>query len=664
MSKESVTRRGFLLTSAAAAAGSALMPRGLWALGQDAVLDVPHSKNHTGYEKVAWKARPFPLEQVRLKPGLLKDMQERNRVYLYMLPNDRLVHSFRLTAGKTSKAEPLGGWEAPDCDLRGHLTGGHYLSACALMYASTGDESLRLKAEALVEALAECQQHDGYLGAYPSSMYERMKKGVNLPAGQRWDSYGDHVWAPFYTYHKIMAGHLDMYIHCGSEVAFRTATRMAEWAIKWIAPLSDAEMARIQMIEYGGMNEVMFNLYAITGEKKYMDAGYRFEQKRFFDPLAAHQDKLAGLHSNTNIPKVIGAARGYELSGDERYKDIAEYFWQTVVDHHTFAPGGTSNTNEGWSEPDTAGSHLGPGGQECCCSYNMLKLTRHLFGWKPDARWMDYYEHLLWNVRAGTQNENGRLMYYVPTIPGGWKTFDDPYGSNLCCTGSGMEEYAKLVDTIYFQDENSVYVNQFVASEVNWPEKRARLVQHTEFPEEAHTSIAIYAEKPVSFALKVRHPHWAEGVSVSVNGHPEKAVKGSDGYLVIERIWKSGDRVEVNLPMALRQESVAGSPELATVAYGPLVLAACMGRDGLSREMIDAGQGPDMDRLPALPMPSFEARSETSKESKGATSWVKKTGEGELRFQTVGQAKETELKPLYQVLDERYSVYWKKAHKA
>jgi DUF1680 family protein len=652
------------LTSAAVAAGGALMPRGLWALGQDAVVDVPRSNNHIGYEKVSWKARPFPMEQVRLKPGLLKDMQERNRVYLYMLPNDRLLHSFRLTVGKPSKAEPLGGWEAPDCDLRGHLTGGHYLSACALMYASTGDESLRLKAEALVGALAECQQHDGYLGAYPSSMYDRMKKGVNLPGGQRWDNYADHVWAPFYTYHKIMAGHLDMYTHCGSEAALHTATRMAEWAIKWIEPLSDDELDRVQRIEHGGMNEVMFNLYAITGEKKYLNAGLRFEHKRFFAPLAAHQDKLAGLHSNTNIPKVIGAARGYELTGDERYKDIAEYFWQTVVDHHTFAPGGTSNTNEGWSEPDTTGTHLGPGGQECCCSYNMLKLTRHLFGWKPDARWMDYYEHLLWNVRAGTQNENGRLMYYVPTIPGGWKTFDDPYESNLCCTGSGMEEYAKLVDTIYFQDEKNLYVNQFVASEVNWPEKRARLVQQTEFPEEGHTSIAVYAQKPVFFALKVRDPYWAEGTAVSVNGRPEKAVKGSDGYLVIERIWKSGDRVEVNLPMALRQESVAGSPELATVAYGPLVLAACMGRDGLSQDMIDAGQGPDMDRLPALPMPSFEARSEFSKESKEAASWVKKAGEGELRFQTVGQAKETELKPLYQVLDERYSVYWKEAHKA
>jgi DUF1680 family protein len=637
-------------------AGGMLVPRGLWALGQDAVVDVPRSNNHTGYEKVAWKARPFPMAQVRLRPGALKDMQERNRVYLYMLPNDRLLYSFRLTAGKTSKAEPMGGWEAPDGDLRGHLTGGHYLSACALMYASTGDESLRLKAEALVGALAECQQDDGYLGAYPSSMYDRMKKGVDLPADQHWNCYADHVWAPFYTYHKIMAGHLDMYTHCGSEVALHTATRMADWAIKWIEPLSDEELAKIQMIEHGGMNEALFNLYAVTGEQKYLNGGLRFEHKRFFTPLAAHEDKLAGLHSNTNIPKVIGAARGYELTGDERYKDIAEFFWRTVVDHHTFAPGGTSNTNEGWSEPDSLGRNLGPGGQECCCSYNMLKLTRHLFGWKPDARWMDYYERLLWNVRAGTQNENGRLMYYVPTIPGGWKTFDDPYESNLCCTGTGMEEYAKLVDTIYFQDENSVYVNQFVASEVNWPEKGARLVQQTDFPEEARTTIAVYAERPVTLTVKVRAPHWAQGVAVSVNGRPEKAVKGSDGYLAVERTWKNGDRIEVSLPMTLRQEQVAGSPELATVAYGPLVLAACMGRDGLSRDMIDAGQGPDMERLPPLPMPQFEAGKEGV--------WVKEDGDGDLSFRTVSQAKEMELRPLYQVLDERYSVYWQEARKA
>lgn len=646
MKRISVTRRGFLRTSAAAAS-AALLPLRSWAFAQDGATDVPRSNNHAGYEKVAWKAQPFSIAQVRLKAGPLKDMQERDRVFLYMLPNDRLLHSFRLTAGKPSTAQPLGGWEAPDCELRGHFAGGHYLSACALMYASTGDESLRQKAVAMVMALSECQQPNGYLGAYPESFYDRLKKH-------------EQVWAPFYTYHKILAGHLDMYVYCGSEVALRTARRMADWAIQWVEPLSDEELAKVQMTEHGGMNEGLFNLYALTGEKKYLDGGLRFEHKRFFDPLARHEDKLAGLHSNTNIPKVIGAARGYELTGDERYKSIAEYFWQTIVDHHTFAPGGTSNNDEGWSEPDTVGSHLAPAGQECCCSYNMLKLTRHLFGWKPDARRMDYYERLLWNVRAGTQDVDGMLMYYVPTIPGGWKTFGNQYDSFWCCTGTGAEEYAKLVDTIYFHDESSVYVNQFVASEVSWPEKRARLTQQTSFPEEERTSITIHAEKPVEFTLRVRAPHWAQGIALTVNGRLEHATPEADGYLALSRTWKSGDRVEVSLPMALRAEPVAGSPELVSLAYGPLVLAAEMGRDGLSREMIDGRGTAEMDRLPALPMPKFDA----GRAAGSGVSWVKKSEDGELRFRTVNQEREFALKPLYQVMDERYSVYWQRMPKA
>jgi hypothetical protein len=273
---------------------------------------------------------------------------------------------------------------------------------------------------------------------------------------------------------------------------------------------------------------------------------------------------------------------------------------------------------------------------------------------------MDYYEHLLWNVRVGTQNENGRLMYHVPTAAGAWKTFDDPWEGNFCCTGSGMEEYAKLVDTIYFHDENSIYLNQFVSSELSWPEKHLRLVQQTSFPEEESTAVTVYAEKPVGFALKVRAPHWAEGIAVKINGQEAKAAAGIDGYLLLDRTWQSGDRIEVTLPMNLRQESVPGSPELATLFYGPLVLAARMGRDGLSQDMIDAGQAPDLERLPALPIPSFESVAGSGTEP----TWVKKVGEGELRFKTVGQRKDFELKPFYQVMDERFSVYWQKANKA
>ncbi|MGO8759042.1 MAG: hypothetical protein ACLQG3_13035, partial [Terracidiphilus sp.] len=263
---------------------------------------------------------------------------------------------------------------------------------------------------------------------------------------------------------------------------------------------------------------------------------------------------------------------------------------------------------------------------------------------------------LLWNVRAGTQNVDGMLMYYVPTISGGWKTFGDQFDSNWCCTGTGSEEYAKLVDTLYFHDDRSVYVNQFVASEVSWPEKHARLVQDTRFPEEERTSLTVHAEAPVSFGLRIRAPHWAERVTVTVNGQPQKAEKGSDGYLALERVWKNGDRIDVSLPMVLRQEPVAGSPELATLAYGPLVLAACQGRAGLSRDMIDGYEGPDMNRLPPLPMPEFNATSESH--------WAKKDDSVDLLFHTVGQSEKTDLKPLYQIVNERYSVYWKQSGKA
>jgi DUF1680 family protein len=264
---------------------------------------------------------------------------------------------------------------------------------------------------------------------------------------------------------------------------------------------------------------------------------------------------------------------------------------------------------------------------------------------------MDYYERLLWNVRAGTQNADGMLMYYVPTIAGAWKTFGTQFDSNWCCTGTGIEEYAKLVDTLYFHDDRNVYVNQFAASEVNWPEKRARLVQETRFPEEERTSLTVFTEAPVSFGVRIRAPHWAERVTVSVNGQPEEAVKGSDGYLALERTWKNGDRIEAKLPMAVRQEPVAGSPELATLAYGPLVLAARMGRAGLSQDMIDGDEGPDLKRLPSLPLPEFKAPA--------SGSWVGKDDSADLLFHTVGQSEKTDLKPLYQIVNERYSVYWK-----
>jgi DUF1680 family protein len=635
----SLTRRNFLASASTAVAGTALLPKSLAGFAQDAVTDVPRSNRAGGYEKVFWKAQPFPMTAVRLRSGPMKTAQDINLRYLNSIPNDRLLHMFRVTAGLPSHVEPLGGWEDPKCELRGHFAGGHYLSACALMYASTGDEAIRDKGNALVAELAKCQKANGYLGAYPEDFYDRLKNHQK-------------VWAPFYTYHKIMAGHVDMYVHCGNKQALATAEKMAGWTSDWLKPISDADLQRILNVEYGGMQEVLFNLYALTGKQEYAQVAQRFSKKKFFDPLASGQDDLAGIHANTHIPQVIGAARGYELTGDARFHQIADYFWHQCVGHHTYATGGTSN-GEFWQAPDKLANQLGPAAEECCCSYNMMKLSRHVFGWNPDARVMDYYERLLFNVRLGTQDPDGMLMYYVPLKPGFWKTFGTPYRAFWCCTGTGVEEYSKTNDSIYFHDDDSIYVNLFIGSEVDWKEKGVRLVQDTNFPEEEGTALTVKAAKATPLALKIRIPYWAtEGVQIKVNGKAEKADTAPSSYAEIRRTWHDGDKVEVTLPMHLHTSPLPDDQTLQAAMYGPLVLAAQMGREGLTQKMIYGDYGPD-EKHENIPMP------EVSTAANQPTGWFEKTSGGELKFQTVGQSKQTNLIPLYKLLDERYSVYWK-----
>lgn len=620
-------------------------------------MDVPVSKNGTGYEKVQWKVQPFPMTQVRLLPGLFLTAQETNLHYLNMLPNDRLAHMFRVTAGLPPRyGEGLSGWEAPDCELRGHFAGGHYLSACALMYASTRDEAIRAKGNELVAMLVECQQPDGYLSAYPTSFYDRLRE--HKP-----------VWAPFYTYHKIMAGMLDMYVHAGNQQALACVQKMGAWAGAFATSMPDDQWQHVLNTEHGGMNEVMFNLYAVTGDPRYRDWGYRFEHKVFFAPLAERQDKLDGVHANTNIPKVIGAARGYELTGDERYHGIATYFFSQVVDHHTYATGGTSN-DEHWGKPDQISDALGPAAEECCCSYNMMKLGRHVHGWTADARVMDYYERLLMNVRLGTQDWDGMLMYYVSLTPGLYKTFDKPYGiagtqdgGLWCCTGTGVEEYSKLNDSIYSHDADSLFVNLYIASELHWPEKQLRVVQETEFPREQGTTLTIYPETPTRFAVRFRVPYWAtSGVAVRVNGKEEPLTATPGTYATVERTWKSGDRVEIALPMHLHTAPTPDQPDVQAMMYGPLVLAARMGDWGLSDDRILGPSAPsrwtDEDDQPHAKNPY--ALPEVSSAKLDAADWIVPAPDGEpLQFRTKGLAKELEVSPLYQVLDERYTVYFK-----
>ncbi len=481
------------------------------------------------------------MKQVRLGEGPCKVAMEADRRYLHSLPPDRLLHTFRINAGIPSSAEPMGGWESPDCELRGHYAGGHYLSACALMYASTGDEALKANANTVVAELAKCQAalKSGYLSAFPVDFFDRLRNR-------------ERVWAPFYTIHKIMAGNLDMFVYGGNEQALEVTEKMAGWVAGYTQPLSYDHMQRVLGTEYGGMGEVLCNLYAVTGKDRYLEVAQRFDKKLFFDPLAAHRDELKGLHVNTHIPQVIASARYYELTGERRYRDIAEYFWDEVVSERSYCTGGTSN-GESWNtDPGKLANELSNDTTECCCAYNMMKLTRHLFGWSPDARLMDYYERTVFNHRLGTIHpEDGTMMYYLPLASGYWKTFGKPFDALWCCTGTGSEEYAKLTDTIYFHDDDSLYVNLYIDSNLEWPEKGLRVRQETKFPEQEGTTLTISAKNPIQLAINLRVPYWAEGGKVKINGAELPAFASPSSYLALRRVWKTGDKIELSLPMGL-----------------------------------------------------------------------------------------------------------------
>lgn len=636
-------RREFIGLTALAAAGATLPRIVRGAAPQNPVVNKVFQNGTLGNrEVVPWKVLPFPNKQVRLLDGIFKQQMEINQSYLHILPNDRLAHMFRLTAGLTSSAEPFGGWEKPDCELRGHFTGGHYLSASALTYASTGNQDVKQKADELVASLAKCQQAhgNGYLSAFPEEFFDRLRAGKQ-------------VWAPFYTLHKIMAGHLDMYTQAGNEQALETLKGIADWVGRWVGPLSDAHMQRVLEVEQGGMLEVLCNLYAVTGNERYLRIARRFDHRALFDPLAGYRDELTGLHVNTNIPKIIGAARQYELTGDGRYHKIADYFWHEVTGRRAFCSGGTSYREHWLGTPGNLTKDIGQDMEECCCGYNMLKLTRHIFGWTADPRAMDYYERTLFNSRLGTQDPNGLKSYFLPLGRGWWKYYNSPFDSFWCCTGTGIEEFSKFNNSIYFHDQDGIYVNLFIASEVNWPQKGVRLRQETRFPEQEGTAFVVGAERPVAMTLNIRIPYWAtQGGSVKLNGKSLPAFSSPGSYLRLDRTWSSGDRVEVSFPMSLHMDTLPGDETQQAVMYGPLVLAGRLGNSDLTKSNTYLGYNPGPGGKP-VPVQAIQS------DGNGSANWVEQVSGQTLAFRTVGQEKTTELIPFYKLHGERYVVYWK-----
>lgn len=587
---------------------------------------------------VPLKAYAFDLRQVHLLDGSpFKNAMDKDAAYLLSIEPNRLLHRFHAYAGLPVKGEEYGGWEKEG--LSGH-TLGHYLSACSMMYQSTGDARFKEKVDYIVSELARCQaaRKTGYVGAIPKedSIFGRVARGDIKSSG--FDLNGG--WSPWYTVHKVMAGLVDAYLYCDNKQAINVVTGMADWTGKTIQNLSPQQLQQMLKCEYGGMNDVLANIYSITGNKKYLDLSYKFYDDFVMEPLSKRIDPMPGKHSNTNVPKAIGSARQYELTGNESDKTIASFFWKIMVHEHSYVIGGNSNY-EYCGAAGKLNDQLSDNTCETCNTYNMLKLTRHLFCWQPSSELTDFYERALYNHILASQNpEDGMMCYFVPLRMGSKKQFSDPFNTFTCCVGSGMENHSKYAESIYFQGtDGSLFVNLFIPSVLNWNEKGITVTQKTAYPEQSQTALTISTKKPQAFALRIRHPWWAKkAVEIKVNGESVDATPDSTGYMVVNRKWTNNDEVTVHFSMQLYTESMPDNANRIALLYGPVVLAGSLGKD-----MPDPVYG-----TPVL-----------LTDNRNVNDWAASTGTPlTFRLQQVGKPFDVTLQPFYKTYNEYYSVYW------
>lgn len=521
------------------------------------------------------KVKEFDLNRVRIIGGPLKKAMELNKEYLLQLEPDRLLSRFREYAGLKPKAENYPGWEAKG--ISGH-TLGHYLSACSIMGAASGEERFFDRVHYIVDELEECQEAhgNGYIGGVPrgKEIFEEVKAGDIRSQG--FDLNGG--WVPLYSIHKVFAGLHDAYKYAQNVKALHIEAKLGLWLDGILQDLDDQQVQEVLNCEFGGMSEVLADLAADTGDDRFWKLSERFHHRAILDPLAEGIDDLAGKHANTQIPKIVGAARQYELSQKEVYRQISEFFWHQVVRHHSYVIGGNS-MNEHFGHPGQLNDRLGANTCETCNSYNMLKLTKHLFQWNVLAEQGDFYERVLFNhILASQHPVEGTVTYFVSLDMGGHKVYNSKFDDFTCCVGSGMENHAKYGEGIYFYGQQSLFINQFIPSRLDWHEKGIVVNQSTDFPENGSIKIDIECSEPAAFSLFIRYPYWAEkGVTVKVNGGVIKKDGNPSSFIEIERKWKHGDTVDLDIPMPLRVERMPDNENKIAFMKGPLVLAGDLG---------------------------------------------------------------------------------------
>jgi uncharacterized protein len=601
------SRRDFLQCSATAAAALSIGPLASDLRAIDPMVDEGLSHEDPtvrAFEEKMMRARPLALNKVRVLGGPLKQAQDLTAKYLLALDPDRMMAFYRVRAGLPQKAEPYAGWDGPGRNLTGHIAG-HHLSAVSLMFLATGDERFKARADYVVRELKEVQDKhgDGYLSALDGGRdaFAALSKGEIRSAA--FDLNG--LWSPWYVLHKTYAGLRDAYRYTGNKQALEMEIRYATWAEGVLAPLTDAQVQKMLNTEHGGMNEVLADLYADTGNRRWLDLSYRFEHRAFTDPLKRHQDNLSGKHGNCQIPKLIGSAARYGYVADSSDLVAASFFWDRVAQHHSYATGG-HGLAEYFGAPDQLSPRVDGRTCETCNVYNMIKLTRRLFSLSPDAHYADFHERALFNhILASIDNEDGRTSYMVPVGRGVQQEYQQPFQSFTCCVGTGMESHALHGYGVYYESADKLWVNLFVPSSAQFTTAGVQLTMETGFPDGDSATMTLALPTPKSFTLALRRPVWAgDAFVVKVNGavveQPalaslrdpsaggrsgapgNEAVRQSSSYVELKRTWKTGDTVELTIPKSLYLEPTPDNRSVAAIMWGPLVLVGDLGprRDG------------------------------------------------------------------------------------
>jgi uncharacterized protein len=532
----------------------------------------------------SWRAVPFNLDQVSLATSVFTQKRDRILGYARAYPADRILSNFRAAAGlDTLGAEPPGDWDDATGNLRGHYSG-HFMSMLAQAWASTGEATFKTKLDYIVATLKQCQDvwatrasHPGFLAAYPETQFILLEQYTTYPT----------IWAPYYTCHKIMRGLLDAYTLTGNATALAVARGMGEWVHSRLSVLPRTQLDRMWSLyiagEYGGMNEVMAELSALTGNATFLDTARCFDNTLLLADCVAGRDSLDGKHANQHIPQFLGYLRMFEQGASPDYRTAAVNFFDMVVPHRTYSHGGTGQGEMFRARDAIAGSINTTTNAESCAAYNMLKVARNLFLHEPDARLLDYYEKALVNqILASRQDANSTtdplVTYMVPVGP----AVQRGYGNiGTCCGGTGLENHTKYQDTIYFRsaDNAVLYVNLYIPSTLRWSERGLTVTQSGDYPRSDTTTLTVTGSG--SLDLRLRVPAWAgSGFTVTVNGQAQTATVGGDGYLSLARTWTSGDRVVVRYPFQLRVEKAIDDPTLQALLYGPVALVAKSTRTG------------------------------------------------------------------------------------